>query len=87
MLPQLGNHTKEQQMKVNLDYDCGLYDDGEVFIQTTPESLAINGGRIYLTVRELKALLALTGFPYCCTYHESGGNRDLSCGGDEYRRD
>ena len=41
------------------NYDFGLYQDGEVFIQTTPEQLAANNGKVYLTVRELVRLLAL----------------------------
>lgn len=45
--------------KVN-NYECGLYDHGEVYIQTEPQQLLANQGKVYLTVRELRHLLALT---------------------------
>lgn len=40
------------------NYEYGQYSDTEVYIQTTPEQLAANGGKVYLTIRELNALLA-----------------------------
>lgn len=41
------------------NYACGVYQDGEVYIQTEPNQLNANGGKVYLTVRELRRLLAL----------------------------
>ena len=41
------------------NYECGVYDDGEVYIQTEPRQLEANGGKVYLTVLELRRLLAL----------------------------
>lgn len=45
-------------MKVN-NYDYGLYDDGEVWIQTEPRQLESAQGRVFLTVLELRRLLEL----------------------------
>ena len=45
-------------MQVN-HYECGACSDSVVYIQTTPEQLAANGGRVYLTARELRYLLSL----------------------------
>jgi hypothetical protein len=41
------------------NYACGLHRDGEVFIQTTPAQLEATAGRVFLTVVELRHLLAL----------------------------
>lgn len=38
-------------------YDWSVYDDGEVVIYTTPERIAANQGRVYLTRRELELLI------------------------------
>lgn len=45
-------------MKVN-NYDCGIYQDGEVYIQTEPHQMEINKGKVYLTVLELRHLLEM----------------------------
>ena len=41
------------------NYEFGIYDAGEVWIQTTPRQLESNAGRVYLTTGELRRLLAL----------------------------
>lgn len=41
------------------NYECGVYQDGEVYIQTEPLQMQANKGKVYLTVRELRYLLAL----------------------------
>jgi hypothetical protein len=45
-------------MKVN-NYECGIYDDAEVWVQTEPRQLEANAGKVYLTARELRQLLTL----------------------------
>jgi hypothetical protein len=45
-------------MKAN-NYECGIYDDGEIYIQTEPRQMEANNGRVYLTAGELRRLLTL----------------------------
>lgn len=45
-------------MKVN-NYDCGIYDGGEVWIQTEPRQMEANQGKVYLTTGELRHLLQM----------------------------
>jgi hypothetical protein len=45
-------------MKVN-NYECGIHDDGEVWIKTDQHQLEVTQGLIYLTTRELRYLLEL----------------------------
>jgi hypothetical protein len=40
------------------NYAFGRYDDGEVWIQTEPRQLVANNGKVYLTIKELRELLA-----------------------------
>ena len=47
-------------MRVN-NYEAGVYQEGEVYIQTEPKQLEINKGKVYLTVLELRKLLELGG--------------------------
>jgi hypothetical protein len=41
------------------NYEFGVYQPGEIYIQTEPRQLEANGGKVYLTVRELKRLLTI----------------------------
>lgn len=41
------------------NYEVGVYQDGEVWIQTEPLQLNANGGMVYLTTRELHRMLDL----------------------------
>jgi len=41
------------------NYEYGIYQDGEVFIQTTPDQMRANDGKVYLTYGELLSLLSL----------------------------
>lgn len=34
-------------------------------------------------LREVRALELATGAPLCCRFHSSGGERYMSCGGDD----
>jgi hypothetical protein len=45
-------------MTVN-NYECGVHDEAEVWIQTTPPRLEATGGKVYLTKLDLLALLRL----------------------------
>jgi hypothetical protein len=41
------------------NYKFGIFDAGEVWIQTEPHQLQANNGMVFLTTRELRRLLAL----------------------------
>lgn len=46
------------------NYKCGIYQNGEVFIETEPRQLEANLGRVYLTIVELRKLLELAEASY-----------------------
>jgi hypothetical protein len=41
------------------NYAYGIYDNGEIWIQTEPRQMEANKGKVYLTTGELRRLLAL----------------------------
>jgi hypothetical protein len=61
------------------NYECGVYDDGEVYIQTEPRQLEATGGKVYLTVIELRRLLALVERRHC-QHRDDGRGRCIDCG-------
>jgi hypothetical protein len=58
-LSQLRSQSKTMTQRTVNNYEFGLYDDGEVWIQTEPRQLEAASGKVFLTVRELRDLLAL----------------------------